>query len=359
MLISFHSAEFDQHVGGVLVAAGGFAAHDAGQQFDAVIVGDDADAAVERVGAAVERQQRLAVARAAHGEIALHLRGVEHMQRPGAVIGHEVGDIDQRVDRPQPDRGQALLQPFRRRAVLDAAHQPQRKARTQCGVLDRHLHRAGEFALDLLDAGIPELAHVGGGEIAGDAVHAGAVLPVRRQVDFDHGIAEPGPLRVGRADRRVGRQLHDAVVILGDLQFGRRAQHAAALDAPDGADAERDVLAGNEGAGRREHADEARARIRRAADHLHRRATIAGVDHADPQPVRIGMLLGGNHPRDGERRQRLGLVVDMLDLKPDHGELVGELFQRLVGVEMFLQPGEREFHDDSLLLSPLPLAGEG
>ena len=35
--------QFDQHVGGVLVAAGGLAAHDAGEQFDAVIVGDDAD----------------------------------------------------------------------------------------------------------------------------------------------------------------------------------------------------------------------------------------------------------------------------------------------------------------------------
>src|SRR5258705_2630743 len=56
------------------------------------------------------------------------------------------------------------------------------------------------------------------------------------------------------------------------------------------------------------------------------------------------MLLGRDHPRDRERRQRLRLVLDMLDLKPDHGELVGELFQRLVGVEMFLQPGEREFH---------------
>ena len=53
---------FDQHVGGRFRAAGGFAAHDAGERFDAVIVGDHANMAVERVGAAVERQQRLAVA---------------------------------------------------------------------------------------------------------------------------------------------------------------------------------------------------------------------------------------------------------------------------------------------------------
>ena len=37
---------FDQHVGGILVATGSFAAHDAGERFDAVVGGNDADAAV-------------------------------------------------------------------------------------------------------------------------------------------------------------------------------------------------------------------------------------------------------------------------------------------------------------------------
>jgi hypothetical protein len=135
------------------------------------------------------------------------------VQRPGAVVGHEVGDIDQRVDRPQANRGQAPLQPFRRRAISDVAHQPQGKTRTELSVFDGHLHRAGEFALDRPDPGVPKLAHVGGGKIAGDAVHAGAIRPVRRQIDFEHGIAEPGPRGVGRANRRVSRQLHDTVVI--------------------------------------------------------------------------------------------------------------------------------------------------
>ncbi|OIQ64121.1 hypothetical protein GALL_543330 [mine drainage metagenome] len=267
------------------------------------------------------------------------------MQGPGAIVGHEVGDIDQRIDRPQPDRGQALLQPFRRRAVLDAANQPQCKARTQRCILDRHFHRAREFPLDDADAGVLELAHVGGRKIARDAVHAGAVLPVRRQVDFKHGIAEAGPLRIGSANGRIGRKFHDAVVVFGNLQLCRRAQHAAALDSADGADAKRDVLAGNVGAGGGEHADESGACVRRAAHDLHRRGAVAGVDHADPQAIRVGVLRGGDHARDGEGRERLRLVLNVFDLKPDHGELVRESFDGLVGVEMFLQPGEGELHE--------------
>ena len=46
----------DQHVGGGLRAAGGLAAHDAGQRLDGLFIGDDADRFVERVGLAIERQ---------------------------------------------------------------------------------------------------------------------------------------------------------------------------------------------------------------------------------------------------------------------------------------------------------------
>jgi len=57
------------------------------------------------------------------------------------------------------------------------------------------------------------------------------------------------PIRIALANGRIGRQLHDAVMVLGNLQLSRGAQHAAALNAPDRADAERDILAGDEGAG--------------------------------------------------------------------------------------------------------------
>ncbi len=313
------------------------------ERFDAVLVGDDADAVVERVGLAVERQQLFAVFRPAHREIAAHFRRVEHVQRPAAVVGDEIGDIDQRIDRAQADRGQSLLQPGRRRPVLDAAHEAQCKRGAQLRRRDLHRDRAGELALDRLDGRILELAHVGGGEIAGDAVHAGAVRPVRRQIDLDHRIVEAGIARVARADRRIVRQLDDAFVVVGDFQLEFRHQHAAALDAADGADRERHVLAGDVGARRHEHALHAGARIRRAAHHLHRIAR-AGIDHADAQPVGIRMLLGLDHARNGERRELFAHVLDALDLEPDHGQLVGDLAESAVGVEMLLEPGEGEFH---------------
>ena len=52
---------FDQHVGRRLRAAGRFAAHDAGERFDALLVGDHADRVVELIGLAVEREQPLAL----------------------------------------------------------------------------------------------------------------------------------------------------------------------------------------------------------------------------------------------------------------------------------------------------------
>ena len=94
---------FDQHVGGVLVAARMLAAHDAADGFDAIVVGDDDVGGAELVFALVERQHGLALMRAADGQVALDLGGVEDMHRPALVEGHVVGNVDQRVDRTQAD----------------------------------------------------------------------------------------------------------------------------------------------------------------------------------------------------------------------------------------------------------------
>ena len=105
---------------------------------------------------------------------------------------------------------------------VHAAHVPQREGGTERrrgAEIERHAYGTGKRALHRLDARVLELPHISGGEIAGDAVHAGAVGAVRRQVDLDHGIAEAGPLRVVRTDRRIVRQVDDAFVVVGNLQL--------------------------------------------------------------------------------------------------------------------------------------------
>src|ERR1019366_8680731 len=95
--------------------------------------------------------------------------------------------------------------------------------------------------------------------------------------------------------------------------------------AADGAHRQGNVFARDEGAGRREHAFHAGVRIGRAAHDLNGLVTfrdLADVDHADAQAIRVRVLLGGNDQGDDERLEQAGLVLDVLDLETDHGELV-------------------------------------
>ena len=121
---------FDEDIGRGLGAAGLLAAHDAGNAARGFVVGDHAHGRIERVGLAVERQNLFAVFGHARLHIALELVGIEDMQRPAAVIGDKVGDVDQRRDRPKPDGAQPFLHPFGRRAVLHIADQSGRRNRT-------------------------------------------------------------------------------------------------------------------------------------------------------------------------------------------------------------------------------------
>jgi hypothetical protein len=53
--------------------------------------------------------------------------------------------------------------------------------------------------------------------------------------------------------------------------------------------------------------------------------------------------------RNDERRKQFRLVLDALDLKPDIGELVGDLFERAIGRQMLLEPAEGELHHERCL----------
>ena len=70
-----------------------------------------------------------------------------------------------------------------------------------------HVERALELAGDRGDRRRDHGADAGRGQVAGDAHDAQAVRAVGRQLHLEHGIVEAGILCIGRAHRRVGRQL--------------------------------------------------------------------------------------------------------------------------------------------------------
>ncbi len=186
------------------------------------------------------------------------------------------------------------------------------------------------------------LAEPGRREIAGDAVDAEAIGAVRRHLDVDDGVAETDQIGVSGPDRRVRRRFDDAVMVVAKAELIGRAQHAARGDAADHAFLEQRAGARDDRAGRGEDALHAGARVGRAADHLH--LFLAGVDHADPEPVGIRMALGRNHRGNGEGFEPGGAVFDRVDIVAEHDQPLDDRRQRRLGVEMGLEPGERRLH---------------
>ena len=335
---------FDEDVDRLRRASGAHPADDAADGLGALLVADQRFAAVEGVGLAVERRQPLAGTGEADGDRAVQLVGIEDMQRPVAVVGNEIGDVDQRRDRPEADGAEPVLQPLRRGAVPDAADQAADEERAGLagnvgGEIDAD--RAGFDSCDGLHFGRAQLAEAARGEIAGDAGHAEGVGPVGRDGDVDDRI-DADHVDVARADRRVGGEFDDAVMGIGKLHLALGEHHAVALDTADPADLDRGVDAGDPVAGGRDHHLDAGAGVRGAADDL--LLAVGGQNPADPELVGVGVLHGLDHLADREGREPSGRVRHALDLEPEVGQREGDLVERRRGVEMLLEPGEREFH---------------
>ena len=147
-------------------------------------------------------------------------------------------------------------------------------------------------------------------------------------------------------------------MILRDQQFALGAQHAVRFDAADDALFEIDAGSRNMRARGCEDAGHAGPRIGRAADDLDH--AVLGLDIADAQAIGIGMLPRLAHARHGEGAERLCLVLDGFDLEADTDQSTDDLVERRVGLEIILEPGEREFHEqDSFSHISLSPVGRG
>ena len=264
------------------------------------------------------------------------------MQRAAEVDGEEISDIDQRADRAQPDGGQPVLQPLRARTVLDPAHGAPEHPGAGVRHLNRPGHGAGAGGRDRWHLQPPERAKPSRRKIPRDTTHAQRVTAIGGDGDIDHRVVHARPGRVGHADRGVGGQVDDAGMIVANAHLAHRQQHALGLHAADFADLQRHVGAGDIEPSGGKDALHASARIRRAAhDGVDLRAVI---DLAHPQPVGIGVLHRLDHMGDAECGQRGAAILHALEFEADHGQRIGDFGQGGGGVEMGLEPGERELH---------------
>ena len=144
------------------------------------------------------------------------------------------------------------------------------------------------------------------------------------------------------AQRGVGLEPADARMIGAERQFQRRTHHARRFDPPDPGLLEIEPGARNMAADGGEHAGQAGPRIVRPAHHLDLLRAI--VDQADLEFIGVGM---GRHLRDFGHHETFkagGAVMDAFELEPQRRQGVGHFAEGCLGVQMFLEPTEGEFH---------------
>src|ERR1700736_6322531 len=103
-------------------------------------------------------------------------------------------------------------------------------------------------------------------EVAGNSVYTRSIGAVGQEIDLDERVIERRPLRISRANGSRVRQLENAVMVIGQFEFGARTQHAVRFDAADNTLAERDLLARNISPWRGKNRLHSSPCIRRAAD---------------------------------------------------------------------------------------------
>ena len=278
----------------------GVTTHDAGQRFHALRVGDHADFVVQGHGVAIEQLEHFTRPAPAHHELVMDLVQVEDVARLPGLEHHIVGDVHQCGDRALPAARQALDHPGRGLGLgVDVADDPAREPATQvwCFDLDRqhrvvgHSHRRHCRQVQRRAGQCRHLAR--------DAQHRQRMTQIGRELEREQAVVEPEPIADVCAQWRVGRQLQQAAMVVAQLEFSRRAQHAVALDAAQlaHADAESGISAfrwRQAGANHRQRHADARTGIGRAADDLQASGgrTRTRIDPADLQLVGLRMPLG-------------------------------------------------------------------
>jgi hypothetical protein len=214
------------------------AAHHAGHGNRPLDIGDHQVFRCQPAFLTVERDKDLAVAGRPHNDrrrLAASALDeqivVEGVQRLAPFEHDEVGDVDDVADRPHAGVQQPALHPARCQANRDVLDERRRITSAERRVVDAD----SNLSVDRLSGGLHprgrQLERLPGDRrhLAGHADHRQTTCHIRQHIDFEHDVAHE--IGQGRADRRVGFQEDDALVLLGDTELQQRADHRIGRDA--------------------------------------------------------------------------------------------------------------------------------
>ena len=189
------------------------------------------------------------------------------------------------------------------------------------------------------------------GELASNAADSHRVGTVGRDGEVEHDVVESEHLAHVGAERRVGGQRDDAVVVVAEPELARRAQHSLGDDTANLAAFDLEV-AGQHRADLRERHDHSRFDVGRAAHDA--QLTGAELDVGQANAIGIGVRNDIEDASNDDTVDVASGLVDGLDFQAELVERVGDVAGRGRDRRELADPREGRAHQNCLanLTSP-------
>ena len=283
-----------------------------------------------------------------HPQTAFDLIGIKDVQRAIAVVGEEVGHIDQKADRAQANGAQRILQPSRARTILHTFDHTSVKHRTGVSriIVNGYRDRAWKCARDWLNRGRFHCSQPARCKVERDTAHTQRVRAIGCDRDLNHRInlariilGQPIHKRLSNLTRG---QFDNAVMFVAQLKFTLGRHHTVAFDTADFAHRKRHIDAGHIVTGLGQHDGDPFPRIGRATHDL--LVPFIGRHGTHTQTIRIRVLLGMGDFRQRKGFQLVRWVLNLFHLKTKIGQGVRDLIHSCGRIKVRFEPGQREFH---------------
>ncbi|MFT6181402.1 MAG: hypothetical protein ACJAQT_002126 [Akkermansiaceae bacterium] len=305
------------------------------------MVGDDTVDVFEGVGFFVECFELFAVGGLADVEGARDFGGIESVEGLAEFVEDVVGDIDDVVDGAEADRFELFDEPVGAGGDFDSFDGKGGVERADEGIEDDDggvFGRASGVSFrDRLGLGVEQ-----GGELAGEAGMGKEVGAVRGDFDFNEGVGVE-EVAYGSAYFEVRIEDEEAVLFIGEADFGARGEHAFGFDAAHFGFANFES-AGEMGSGEAAGDFVADLVVGGSADDLAEGA-LARVDLGDFEAVGVGVLNGFFDLGDDNLVALDTHFLEAFDFDPGEGEEVADFIEGAgAEIEAFFEPVERDVH---------------